>query len=89
MKSVHRATCGVAFGLALASGTPALAKDAADPTPPGWATYVNTHYDFDICTPPALKPQGESDAGDGQRFLAADGASLSVFGRNNEAGALA
>jgi hypothetical protein len=87
MKSVQSAMFGVAVGLALAACGSALAKDAADPTPPGWATYVNTHYDFDICTPPALKPQGESDAGDGQRFLAADGASLSVFGRNNAAGA--
>lgn len=45
-----------------------------------WKVYTNTKYQYAICYPEdLLVPQGESDAGDGQVFLAKDGAKLIVF----------
>ena len=38
-----------------------------------WNTYGNARYGFHVCYPPALKPQGESDNGDGNTFKSADG----------------
>lgn len=46
--------------------------------------YSNAKYGFAIAYPERLfTPQGESDAGDGQGFLAADGASLAVYAAFN------
>jgi len=48
---------------------------------PDWKLYTNTKYQYAICYPEdLLVPQGESDDGDGQTFLAKDGAKLIVFG---------
>jgi len=50
----------------------------------GYATYVNGRYGYEIAYPRDIfTPQGESDAGDGQRFLGADGATLTVYGGYN------
>lgn len=59
---------------------------AGDPTPPGWLTYVNTRYDFDICYSPQLHPQPEAAAGDGQVFKGPGGGTLTVFWRPGTAG---
>ncbi len=45
-----------------------------------WKVYTNAKYRYSICYPQdLLVPQGEPDAGDGQTFLAKDGAKLVVF----------
>jgi hypothetical protein len=49
-----------------------------------WKTYTNVRFQYHICYPAdLLLPQGESDNSDGQKFLAQDGANLSVWGSNN------
>ena len=41
-------------------------------------------FGYSICYPPdLLAAQGESDAGDGQKFIAKDGAALLVYGSHN------
>ena len=46
-----------------------------------WRDYVNAKYAYAICYPAdLLRPQGESDAGDGQAFLGDGGAKLIVYG---------
>ncbi|MFT9014690.1 MAG: hypothetical protein ABF990_03000 [Acetobacter sp.] len=53
----------------------------------GWKIYANVRFQYQICYPSRrLKPQGESDNSDGQRFLASDGGELAVFGWNNISG---
>jgi hypothetical protein len=53
-----------------------------------WKLYSNTRFEYVICYPADLLiPQGESPNGDGQKFLAQDGAQLIVFGQNNALGA--
>ena len=48
-----------------------------------WESYANARFGYAICYPADLmRPQGEADNGDGQRFLAADGAVLAVYGGN-------
>lgn len=48
-----------------------------------WETYANARFGYAICYPADLmRPQGEADNGDGQRFLASDGAELAVYGGN-------
>ena len=49
-----------------------------------WKTYTNVRFQYHICYPTDLMvPQGEPDNGDGQKFLAHDGAELIVYGSNN------
>ena len=49
-----------------------------------WKTYTNVRFQYRICYPADLMvPQGEPDNGDGQKFLARDGAELIVYGSNN------
>ena len=49
-----------------------------------WNTYGNTRFGYSVCYPAGIfTPQGEADNGDGQRFIAADGAELLVWGSNN------
>lgn len=56
----------------------------AQPLPPGWDTYVNVRYGFQVCYPKDLfRPHGEPDNSDGQTLTARDGARLLVFGSNN------
>ena len=51
---------------AFASRSPALAS--------GWKTYTNARFGYSISYPAdVLMPQGESDNGDGQKFLSRDG----------------
>jgi hypothetical protein len=51
---------------------------------PAWAAYANSRFAYSICYPKnLLEPQGESPNGDGQKFLAKDGAQLLVYGSNN------
>ena len=52
-----------------------------------WGNYTNTRFQYTIRYPrDLLIPQGESDSGDGQRFLGRDGATLTVWGRHNTRG---
>jgi hypothetical protein len=48
-------------------------------------TYINARFGYSICYPPEnLLPQGESDNGDGQRFLSKDGrTTMLVYGSLN------
>jgi hypothetical protein len=49
-----------------------------------WETYTNVRFEYAVCYPDRLLiPQGESDNGDGQKFLATDGGQLIVYGSNN------
>ena len=49
-----------------------------------WKVYTNVRFQYSICYPgDLLVPQGEALNGDGQKFLAKDGAKLVVFGQNN------
>ena len=45
--------------------------------------YVNARFGYAICIPDGLAGQGEADNGDGQRFVADDGAELIVYGAHN------
>jgi hypothetical protein len=49
-----------------------------------WRTYTNVRFQYSICYPAELlRPQGEAENNDGQKFLGNDGAQLLVFGSNN------
>ena len=70
--------------LAYAFGVAAmLATGLADATPNAWGRYVNARYRYAICYPAVLKAQAEAPNGDGRVFRAADGGTLTVFGRND------
>lgn len=61
-------------------------KKAQEATSQGkfkWSTYVNSKYQFQICYPNFMIPQGEADNGDGQKFIAKDGGKLTVYGYYN------
>lgn len=45
-----------------------------------WRIYYNDRFEYQICYPRAFIPQGEADNGDGQVFVARDGARLRVYG---------
>ena len=45
--------------------------------------YVNARFGYSICVPAGLVGQAESANGDGQRFDAADGATLIVYASHN------
>lgn len=75
-----------AFGLWSASISALRAQESASDHH-DWKVYTNAKFQYAICYPrDLLVPQGESDAGDGQTFLAKDGARLIVFGQNNVLG---
>lgn len=64
------------IGLVIAAALSTAAQQAQP-----WQRYGNAHYGFSTCFPSGLfKPQGESDAGDGQSFIAADGAEIRAWG---------
>ncbi|MDO5666704.1 MAG: DUF3298 domain-containing protein [Alcaligenaceae bacterium] len=44
-----------------------------DPTELNYDGYHNSRYDFEVQYPDFLIPQGESETGDGQRFISSDG----------------
>ena len=48
--------------------------------------YVNARFGYAVCVPGGLTGQGESENGDGQRFVADDGAELIVYGAHNALG---
>lgn len=49
-----------------------------------WKFYANVRFNYGVCYPEdLLVPQGEAPNGDGQKFLAKDGANLVVYGQNN------
>lgn len=65
---------GLVLLSAFAAGT-ARAQSGA------WAVYANTKYGFSGCYPgDSFTGTGESDAGDGQEFTAADCAKIYLFG---------
>jgi hypothetical protein len=73
------AACGVRLLLFVCTTVCSRAQ-AADV----WKSYTNERFQYTICYPEnRLVPQGESDNGDGQKFLAKDGGKLIVFGHNN------
>lgn len=74
--------CAISAFFACRTGSSAAA--ASTPDDPTWATYANSRFAYTICYPKnLLDPQGESENGDGQAFLARDGARLLVYGSNN------
>jgi hypothetical protein len=74
------------FGSALSGIFTLRAQDHASDQH-DWKVYTNAKFQYALCYPhDLLAPQGESDAGDGQTFLAKDGAKLIVFGQNNVLG---
>ncbi|MDI2112031.1 hypothetical protein [Commensalibacter nepenthis] len=48
-----------------------------------WRVYQNSRFHYQICYPPFMIPQGEAENGDGQIFLAKDGATIRVYGSNS------
>lgn len=49
-----------------------------------WRTYVNARFGYSLCYPAdLLRPQRESDNGDGRVFLGSDGTELRVWGQYN------
>jgi hypothetical protein len=73
--------CAISAFLACRPNSSATAVVFDDPS---WATYANSRFAYSICYPKnLLDPQGESPNGDGQKFLAKDGAQLLVYGSNN------
>jgi hypothetical protein len=76
------ALCAISAFFACRPGASAAAAPASDDA--AWATYANSRFAYSICYPKnLLNPQGESPNGDGQKFLAKDGAQLLVYGSNN------
>lgn len=75
----------VGFVLLIAAGLFGQAgRAAADQADPQWKQYENGRFGYSICYPAALlAPQGEADNGDGQWFVAKDGAKAAVYGSNN------
>lgn len=71
-----------ALGCIIFAGTLMLATYGAEGDE-RWPSYANARFGYSICHPAKLRPQGESDNSDGQRFVAADGADLTVYGANN------
>jgi hypothetical protein len=66
----------VAVAIAAVAQTPARGG--------GFKTYTNVRFQYAVCYPDGvLIPQGESDNSDGQKFHAADGGELVVYGSNN------
>lgn len=64
---------------------PDLASASSRQENDGWEIYTNARFQYQICYPSRLlKPQGEPDNGDGQKFLASDGSELTVFGGYND-----
>ncbi len=64
------------------ASTPAM---SAPPATDGhvWRTYGNVRFAFQLCYPvDMLRPQPESDNGDGRTFLGANGAKLLAWGNN-------
>ena len=52
-----------------------------------WGNYTNARFQYTIrYSSDLLIPLGESDNGDGQRFLGRDGATLRVWGGDNSRG---
>jgi hypothetical protein len=67
---------------AVAVSATGVAQPAADAHV--WKTYTNVRFQYTVCYPEGLLvPQGEADNSDGQKFLAADGAQLAVWGSYN------
>jgi hypothetical protein len=74
--------CAISAFFACRPGSSAAAASVSDD--PSWTTYANSRFAYSICYPKnLLDPQGESPNGDGQKFLAKDGAQLLVYGSNN------
>ena len=74
--------CAISAFFACRPGASAAAPPASDDAV--WATYANSRFAYSICYPKnLLEPQGESPNGDGQKFVAKDGAQLLVYGSNN------
>jgi hypothetical protein len=74
--------CAIGAFFACKPSSSAAAASISDD--PSWATYANSRFAYSICYPKnLLNPQGESPNGDGQKFLAKDGAQLLVYGSNN------
>ena len=79
------ALCAISAFFACRPGASAAAPPASDDAV--WATYANSRFAYSICYPKnLLEPQGESPNGDGQKFVAKDGAQLLVYGSNNALG---
>lgn len=73
------------FLCALFLHMPYLASATSRREDDGWEIYSNARFQYQICYPSQLlKPQGEPDNGDGQKFLASDGGELTVFGGYND-----
>jgi hypothetical protein len=73
MKAVCKGLCLLA--VLVAAALPAWADGHA------WADYNNIKYAYAGCYPKGIfTGQGESDAGDGQAFIAADGANITMYG---------
>jgi hypothetical protein len=74
--------CAISAFFACRPGSSAAAASAPDD--PAWDIYANSRFAYTLCYPKnLLDPQGESPNGDGQKFLAKDGAQLLVYGSNN------
>lgn len=59
---------------ALSAGSLHSSNLPVQTVPAGWKAYINARFGYAVCYPPELlKPQGESDNGDGQAFLSPDG----------------
>ena len=52
-----------------------------------WDAYGNPRFNFGVCFPRSFHGPGEATNGDGERFRAADGAVLAVYGSNVDTGA--
>ena len=73
------ALLALAVGIALIPAQAVVAADAAAPQ-----HYVNQKYGYGIACPATFAPQGESDAGDGQVFLAPkDAGEIRVYAAYN------
>jgi hypothetical protein len=73
------------IGLGLLAMIGSLAASAAlAEVPHRWANYSNARFGYALCYPAdLLRPQPESDNGDGRAFSGDDGAQLRVWGNYN------
>jgi hypothetical protein len=84
---IRRTACLFIFVSVMTRGGIAFGGPADGADRHSWKTYTNARFQYEICYPADLMvPQGEPDNGDGQKFLAHDGAELIVYGSNNAPG---
>ena len=68
--------------IAILAYIPFISTSAGQKSNKQWPIYTNVRFQYAICYPEQLLPQGESPNSDGQEFIGPHNQTLLVFGRN-------